>query len=148
MFFRRVFGERVYKIWPIRTKVQNPGSSIDIKSKSKPRTDFASFRQNPFRFHCLLVVRIELWGSQKTGFVWSTLKQGHCMTLSVMKIKRDTLAIPTQHTMSAKARVELIFPFPSLEKGRQNHFQLLQMGKWHVWPFWQGLPRRSTSLLS
>ena len=58
--------------------------------------------------------------------------------LFAMMIKLDTLAIPAQHAMSTKSRVELIFPSPSLEKGRQNHFQLLHMGKLHVWPFWAG----------
>ena len=63
MFFRRVFGERVYKIWPIRTKVQNPGSSIDIKSKSKPPTDFASFQTCAFGFSTLLQVSFGPGGS-------------------------------------------------------------------------------------
>ena len=34
----------------------------------------------------------------------------------VMIIKLDTLAVPAQHAMSAKTRVELIFPSLSLEK--------------------------------
>ena len=43
-------------------------------------------------------------------------KTGVACLPDVMIIKLDTLAVPAQHAMSAKTRVELIFPSLSLEK--------------------------------
>ena len=44
------------------------------------------------------------------------IKTGAACLPDVMIIKLDTLAVPAQHAMSAKTRVELIFPSLSLEK--------------------------------
>ena len=55
----------------------------------------------------------------------------------------DALAVPAQHAiMSAKTRVELIFTSPSIENRRQNHFQLLHMGKWHLWAILAGTAKK------
>ena len=55
-----------------------------------------------------------------------------------MIIKLDSLAVPAKHAMSAKTRVELKFPSPSLEKRKQNQLHFLLMGKWQVLPSGQG----------
>ena len=39
-----------------------------------------------------------------------------------MTIKLDTMAVPANHAMSVKTRVELNFPSPSLEKGEAIFF--------------------------
>ena len=56
----------------------------------------------------------------------------------VMIIKLDTLAVPAQHAMSAKTRVELIFPSLSLEKKEAKSVPTLTYWKMAGLAEWAG----------
>ena len=65
-------------------------------------------------------------------------KDGCSMFADVMIIKLDTLAVPAQHAMSAKTRVEQIFTSLSLEKKEAKSVSTLAYGKMAGLAEWAG----------